>query len=67
MDETKIATNLLQAFGYINAKEEDVILIESKNSGGRLNYILIEFYKKYYQFNQIKVNGFWRWQIMEGV
>lgn len=67
MDETKIATNLLQAFGYINAKEEDVILIESKNSGGRLNYILIEFYQKYYQLNQIKVNGFWSWQIMEGV
>ena len=67
MDETKIATNLLQAFGYINVKEEDVMLTESKNSGGRLNYILIEFYKNYYQFNQIKVNGFWSWQIMEGV
>ncbi len=67
MDETKIATNLLQAFGYVNAKEEDVILIESKNSAGRLNYILVEFYQKYYQFNQIKVDGFWSWQIMEGV
>lgn len=49
MNETKLATLLLQVFGYINATEEDVILKETTG----LNYIYIEFQQKYITFRRI--------------
>lgn len=49
MNETKLATLLLQVFGYVNATEEDVILKETTG----LNYIYIKFHQKYITFRRI--------------
>lgn len=49
METLKLATLLLQVFGYINATEEDVILKETTG----LHYIYIEFQQKYITFRRI--------------
>lgn len=38
MDQKELAVNLLKVFGYVNAKEEDVILLESS-----FKHLLVEF------------------------
>lgn len=43
----KLATQLLNVFGYVNAKEEDVIVLASS-----LNYIQVEFFKQIYYFTR---------------
>lgn len=47
MTTLKLATLLLQVFGYINATEEDVILLQTTNAQ---RYISIEFHQKYITF-----------------
>jgi len=48
MTTLKLATLLLQVFGYINATEEDVILLQTTNAQ---RYILVEFCQKYITFS----------------
>ena len=38
MDKKELAVCLLKVFGYVNAKEEDIVLIESS-----FNHLLLEF------------------------
>ena len=38
MNEKELAVNLLKVFGYINATEENVILLDS-----RFGYVAVEF------------------------
>ena len=65
MDETKQATLLLQAFGYVNATEADIIPLESTGSGFCLSYILVEFHKKRIQFRRNKYSDSTSWEMME--
>ena len=43
----KLATQLLNVFGYVNAKEEDVIVLKSS-----FNYLQVEFFKQIYYFTR---------------
>ena len=65
MNETKQATLLLQAFGYVNATEADVIPLESTGSGFCLLYILVEFHKKRIQFRRNTYSDSTSWEMME--
>lgn len=65
MNETKLATLLLQVFGYVNATEADVIPLESTGSGYCFSYILIEFHKKHIQFRRNKYSDSTSWEMME--
>ena len=42
MDKKELAVNLLKVFGYVNAREEDIILLESS-----FKHLLVEFYSLY--------------------
>ena len=65
MNETKQATLLLQAFGYVNATEADVIPLESTGTGFCLSYILVEFHKKRIQFRRNTYSDSTSWEMME--
>lgn len=52
----KLATQLLNVFGYVNAKEEDVIVLASS-----LNYIEVEFFKQIYYFT--RKNNTWTMEL----
>ena len=52
----KLATQLLNVFGYVNAKEEDVIVLASS-----INYIEVELYKQIYYFS--RKNNTWRMEL----
>ena len=43
----KLATQLLNVFGYVNAKEEDVIVLASS-----INYIEVEFFRQIFYFTR---------------
>ena len=43
----KLATQLLNVFGYVNAKEEDVIILNSS-----FNYIQVEFFRQIFYFTR---------------
>ena len=65
MNETKLATLLLQAFGYVNATEADVIPLESTGSGYCLTYILVEFHQRHIQFRRTEYSDSTNWEMME--
>lgn len=52
----KLATQLLNVFGYLNAKEEDVIVLNSS-----FNYIQVEFYKQIFYFT--RENNTWTMEL----
>ena len=52
----KLATQLLNVFGYVNAKEEDVIILKSS-----INYIQVEFFKQIYYFT--RENNTWTMEL----
>lgn len=52
----KLATQLLNVFGYVNAKEEDVIVLKSS-----INYIQVEFFKQIYYFT--RKNNTWTMEL----
>ena len=63
--EKQIATKLLQVFGYVNAKEEDVIPLESTGAGYCLTYICVRFCNKTFQFRLEEYSDCKQWEMME--
>ncbi|MBR4983632.1 MAG: hypothetical protein IKY94_13900 [Lachnospiraceae bacterium] len=52
----KLATQLLNVFGYLNAKEEDVIVLDSS-----FNHIQVEFFKQIFYFT--RENNTWTMEL----
>ena len=67
MNADKLATLLLNVFGYPNATEADVIPIEVIGSGYCITYMLIEFHQCHIQFRKIKSDDGCSWEMIKGV
>lgn len=65
MNELQLAVLLLQVFGYVNAKEEHITVLESGNNKGCTDYILIYFCDKLIKFNRNDKNTQWAMRICE--
>lgn len=52
----RLATQLLNVFGYLNAKEEDVIVLDSS-----FNHIQVEFFKQIFYFT--RENNTWTMEL----
>ena len=47
MNDKELAVNLLKVFGYINTREEDIVLLESD-----YEYLLVEFCDFKFEFTK---------------
>lgn len=65
MNELQLSLLLLQVFGYVNAKEEHITLLESGHSKGAIDYLLINFCGKLIKFDRNKENTQWTMKICE--